>query len=83
MQTMSDIMNMPIKIVRSDQTCALGAAMFAATAAGAYHDVSEAMKAMGSGFDTIYTPNASNALRYNDYYQKYKALANRMEPLYS
>jgi len=32
MEMMADVMNMPIRIHRSDQTCALGAAMFAATA---------------------------------------------------
>ena len=34
MQMMADTMNMPIRIHKSEQTCALGAAMFAATAAG-------------------------------------------------
>ena len=34
MQMMADVMNMPIRIHRSEQTCAAGAAMFAATAAG-------------------------------------------------
>ena len=32
MQMMADVMNMPIRIHQSEQTCALGAAMFAATA---------------------------------------------------
>ena len=36
MQTMADVMNMPIRIHKSEQTCAAGAAMFAATAAGIY-----------------------------------------------
>jgi L-ribulokinase len=36
MQMMADVMNMPIRIHKSEQTCALGAAMFAATAAGIY-----------------------------------------------
>ena len=34
----------------------LGAAMFAATAAGIYPKVEDAMAAMGSGFDAEYTP---------------------------
>ena len=51
MQMMADVMDMPIRIHRSEQTCALGAAMFAATAAGIYPKVEDAMKAMGQGFD--------------------------------
>ncbi len=50
MQVMADVMNMPIRIHKSEQTCALGAAMFAATAAGLYPKVEEAMAAMGQGF---------------------------------
>ncbi len=36
MQMMADVMDMPIRIHQSEQTCAAGAAMFAATAAGIY-----------------------------------------------
>ena len=39
MQMMADVMDMPIRIHKSEQTCALGAAMFAATAAGIYAKV--------------------------------------------
>ena len=46
MQTLSDVLNMPIKVCNTDQACALGAAMFAATAAGAYASVEEAQAAM-------------------------------------
>ncbi len=58
MQMMADIMEMPIRIHRSEQTCALGAAMFAATAAGIYKKVEGAMTAMGQGFDAEYRPDA-------------------------
>ena len=36
----------------------LGAAMFAATAAGIYNKVEDAMNAMGQGFDKEYIPDA-------------------------
>lgn len=57
MQVMADVMNMPIRIHKSEQTCAAGAAMFAATAAGIYKTVEDAMQAMGQGFDAEYHPN--------------------------
>ncbi|KAA6309501.1 Ribulokinase, partial [termite gut metagenome] len=41
MQTLSDVLNMPIKVCKTDQACALGAAMFAATAAGIYNKVED------------------------------------------
>lgn len=79
MQTMADVLNRTIKIARSEQTCALGAAMFAATAAGAYPSVSEAMKAMSSGFDAEYHPNPQNAAVYDDLYRKYVDLGELVE----
>jgi L-ribulokinase len=72
MQVMADVMNMPIRIHKSEQTCALGAAMFAATAAGVYSKVEDAMKHMGQGFDITYQPNTANTFYYNKRYLKYQ-----------
>jgi L-ribulokinase len=74
MQVMADVINMPIKIHKSEQTCALGAAMFAATAAGIYPAVEDAMQAMGQGFEATYTPNPKAAAIYAKRYAKYLAL---------
>jgi L-ribulokinase len=74
MQMMADIMNMPIRIHKSEQTCALGAAMFAATVAGIYENVEDAMQAMGSGFDVAYNPNKKKVAFYKKRYKKYKKL---------
>lgn len=71
MQVMADVMAMPIRIHRSEQTCAVGAAMFAATAAGIYPRVEEAMNAMGQGFDTEYQPNRATSAIYAKRYRKY------------
>ena len=81
MQVMADVMNMPIRIHRSEQTCALGAAMFAATAAGIYPRVEDAMAAMGHGFEAEYHPNEKNAAIYQKRYQRYLALGNCIEQL--
>jgi L-ribulokinase len=74
MQVMANVMNQPLKIHRSEQTCALGAAMFAATVAGIYSTVHEAMNNMGPGFDIHYKPDARVTATYQKRYQKYKEL---------
>ena len=79
MQMMADIMNRPIRINRSEQTCALGAAMFAATAAGIYDKVEDAMLAMGQGFDAVYEPNPDLVPVYDMRYEKYKQLGSFAE----
>jgi L-ribulokinase len=76
MQMMADVMNMPIRIHSSEQTCALGAAMFAATAAGLYEKVEDAMHAMGQGFDAEYHPNEALVPVYAKRYAKYLELGN-------
>jgi L-ribulokinase len=79
MQMMADIMNMPIRIHRSEQTCALGAAMFAATAAGVYNKVEDAMEAMGQGFDATYDPNPGKVAVYAERFRKYQQLGAFIE----
>jgi L-ribulokinase len=79
MQMMADVMNMPIRIHRSEQTCALGAAMFAATAAGVFSKVEEAMYAMGQGFDMNYEPNPARVEIYRQRYERYKSLGAFLE----
>jgi len=79
MQTMADIMNMPIRIHKSEQTCAAGAAMFAATVAGMYEKVEDAMKAMGQGFDAVYYPDEKKTNIYSQRYNKYKRLGKFIE----
>jgi L-ribulokinase len=76
---MADVMDMPIRIHKSEQTCALGAAMFAATAAGIYPNVETAMQAMGSGFDTAYLPAKKRVAYYKKRYKKYKKLGAFIE----
>jgi L-ribulokinase len=79
MQMMADVINMPLRIHKSEQTCALGAAMFAATAAGVYDKVEDAMVAMGQGFDAEYFPNERKVPVYQKRYEKYKKLGEFVE----
>ncbi|WP_299288440.1 ribulokinase [uncultured Mucilaginibacter sp.] len=79
MQMMADVMDMPIRIHQSEQTCAIGAAMFAATVAGIYPKVEDAMAAMGQGFDRAYQPNPENVAIYAKRYQQYISLGKAIE----
>jgi L-ribulokinase len=71
MQTLANVLQMPIKVVKSEQACALGAAMCAATAAGIYPTLEAAQAAMSSGFDAEYLPDKTTAVVYEKLYQKY------------
>src|SRR5436190_4878554 len=82
MHVMADVMNMPIRIHRSEHTCAMGASMFAATAAGIYENVQQAMNAMGQGFDAEYHPRKENVEHYDKRYQQYKKLGTFLEQQY-
>lgn len=79
MQTLSDVLNMPIKVASSDQACALGAAMNASVAAGVYTNLQDAQKAMGSGFDARYEPRAAYVEVYQQLYSKYQKLGKFVE----
>ncbi len=79
MQTLADVLNMPIKVARTEQTCAFGAAMFASVVAGIYSQVEDAQKAMGKGFETTYYPIYENAEKYADLYFKYVKIGEFIE----
>ena len=77
MQTMADVIGVPIRVVASDQACALGAAMFAAVAAGLYGSVQEAQRAMCPGFSDEYLPDMERHAVYDRLYDRYLKLGGR------
>ena len=79
MQMCADVLDMPIKVVKSEQACALGAAMFAAVTAGYYDSIETAMDKIGGGFETSYEPIAENTAKYAKHYQKYCLYAELVE----
>lgn len=79
MQTLADVLGMPIKVAKSEQACAFGAAMFAAVVAGEHPDVYAAQKAMGQGFASVYNPNMHNHRIYMSAYEKYQKLGKFTE----
>lgn len=79
MQVSADILGMPIKVVRSSQATALGAAMFGAVAAGLFPDITAAQKAMGSGYAKEYHPRPELKEHYGQLYQEYQKVGKLLE----
>jgi L-ribulokinase len=79
MQTVADVLNKPIKIAISDQTCALGSAMAASVVAGIHKDIPSAQKTMGGGFEKEYRPDPSKAKKYEALFRMYKELGSFVE----
>ncbi|PPG32732.1 ribulokinase [Pseudoclavibacter sp. RFBB5] len=74
MQTYSDILGMPISTIDSAQGPALGSAIHAAIAAGAYPDARAAAAAMGRVTRARYVPNPDAVAAYNELYAEYDLL---------
>ncbi|PIB30563.1 ribulokinase [Maribacter sp. 4G9] len=79
MQTLANVMNMPIKVAASDQAPALGAAIYAAVASGIYVNVVEASTYMGSDFEAEYHPQQASVETYKQWMASYEALGNFIE----
>ncbi len=79
MQTLANVLDMPIKVSKTEQACAFGAAMFAAVVAGQYKTVQDAQKAMGQGFASEYHPDKAANKHYRELYGKYQAIARFTE----
>ncbi|MFT3753597.1 MAG: ribulokinase [Paludibacter sp.] len=79
MQTLADVLNMPIKVAKAEQACAFGTSMFAAVVAGVYEKVEDAQAAMGMGFAAEFYPNPANAALYAELYKDYVKLGQFTE----
>ena len=88
MQIYADVCNRPMKISRSAQTCALGAAIFGAVAGGAYKTVERAQRKMTGVKEQVYRPTKAAAKTYAELYRLYRQLHDQFgtpevkQPLY-
>ncbi len=74
MQAYSDITRLPLSTIDSDQGPALGSAIHAAVAAGAYPSIREAAEVMGKSNRGVYQPNEERARQYDRLYAEYELL---------
>jgi L-ribulokinase len=74
MQVYADVTGYPLDVLESGQGPALGAAIHAAAAAGAYADIHEASEAMGKRRESVYQPDAERHRLYDEIYADYVEL---------
>ena len=74
MQIYSDVTRLPLSVIDSEQGPALGSAIHAAVAAGAYADVPTAAKAMGKVRKAVYVPDETRAQAYDRLFAEYREL---------
>ncbi|MEI8593858.1 ribulokinase [Photobacterium sp. Hal280] len=81
MQTCADVLGRDIAVVESEQCCALGAAIFAAVAAGVYPSASVAQSHMASPISRVYSPVTGTERMNQQRYQGYQQLGQQLEAL--
>ena len=74
MQIYADVLQRPLSVIGSEQAGALGSAIHAAVAAGAYPDVPAAADVMGRLSRDVYRPDAARAEVYDELYAEYVQL---------
>jgi L-ribulokinase len=81
MQTLANVLNRPIVVASSDYAPALGAAIYAAVAAGLYPDIITASKNLGSSFEAEYYPQADKVAAFEPLMERYDALSGFVETI--
>lgn len=71
LQAMADLLEKKVSIVDTDQTCALGAAIYAAVGSGKYTDIETAMQYMAAKTTHEYMPREEKSRLYLQYFREY------------
>ena len=79
MQITANVLNIPIKVIKEEQTVALGASIFAAVCSGIYKTVQEAQEKMASSIEKTYYPQEEMVEIYAKKYKEYQKLGKKIE----
>jgi L-ribulokinase len=74
MQVYADVTNTPLSTIASSEGPAVGSAIHAAVAAGAYPDINAAAETMGRVHQEVYQPVPDNVAAYDDLFEEYRTL---------
>lgn len=80
-QMTSDMFNLPVKRIQTHEACGIGASLVAFVAKGIYQNVDEALSHMVQDKD-VFEPNKENHEKYMKYFNVYKKLYKRLDPLF-
>jgi len=80
-QIKADVLQKPVVTVNTEETAALGAALLAGVATGAFSSLEKAVKSMVSVKEQ-FAPSEGNKRVYDEGYVKYVKLYSSLEPLF-
>ena len=80
LQMKADVTGRRVRVLKTDEATALGAAMLAGVGAGTFADLDEAVAALTTLDRRVYEPDGATAAAYSDAYGRYRALFDAVEP---
>jgi xylulokinase len=80
LQMKADVTGRAVRVMATDESTALGAAMLAGVGAGTFAGLDDAVERLAVVEPTVYEPDAGSAHAYHDAYGRYRALFDALEP---
>ena len=80
LQMKADVTGRAVRVMASDESTALGAAMLAGVGAGTFAGLDEAVERLAVVEPKVYEPDRATAGAYDDAYGRYRALFDALEP---
>lgn len=79
MQICADVVKKPIGIIDADEISALGTAIYASVACGAFPDMASASHALAGRSSKVYRPDAARSVLYDRFYKTYLSLGHAVD----
>lgn len=83
LQMKADVTGRTVRVLTTDESTALGAAMLAGVGAGTFADLDEAVDRLTSLTPVAYEPDPATSRAYEDAYGRYRTLFDAVEPGFS